>query len=111
MIKERSRYGKDNEDERRLQAGTMNDLEIDSELTAIVIDDKDTNTATASLESFCQAAPEVGLIDDWNGLLNITGLGHGDNSAILEIKNTVLLKDRAEHGLDDDTWAWAGDER
>jgi hypothetical protein len=30
---------------------------------------------------------------------------------ILEIENTVLLEDRAEHGLDDDTWGWVGDER
>ena len=31
-------------------------------------------------------------------------------SAILEIKNTVLLEDRTKHGLDDDAWAWVGDE-
>ena len=29
----------------------------------------------------------------------------------MEIENTVLLEDGAEHGLDDDTWAWVGDER
>jgi hypothetical protein len=29
----------------------------------------------------------------------------------LEIKDSVLLEDWAEHGLDDDTWAWVGDER
>jgi hypothetical protein len=30
--------------------------------------------------------------------------------AVLEIKDTVLLEDWAEHGLDDDAWAWVGDE-
>jgi hypothetical protein len=29
----------------------------------------------------------------------------------LEIKDTVLLEDRAKHGLDDNTWAWVRDER
>ena len=29
----------------------------------------------------------------------------------MEVKNTVLLEDRTEHGLDDNTWAWVGDER
>jgi hypothetical protein len=28
----------------------------------------------------------------------------------LEIKNTVLLEDGTQHSLDDDTWAWVGDE-
>lgn len=29
----------------------------------------------------------------------------------MEIENSVLLEDGAEHGLDDDRWAWVGDER
>ena len=37
------------------------------------------------------------------GLEELTG-------SILEIENAVLLEDRAEHGLDDNTWAWVGDE-
>lgn len=32
-------------------------------------------------------------------------------NAILEIEDAVLLEDRAEHGLDDNTWAGVGDER
>jgi len=51
------------------------------------------------------------LINDGNSLLDITSLGHGNNGTILDIKNSVLLEDRAEHGLDDDRWAWVGDER
>ena len=31
-------------------------------------------------------------------------------SAVLEIKNTVLLENWAKHSLDDDAWAWVGDE-
>jgi hypothetical protein len=30
--------------------------------------------------------------------------------AILKIKDPVLLEDRTQHGLDDDAWAWVGDE-
>lgn len=32
-------------------------------------------------------------------------------STVLEIKNAVLLENRAEHGLDNNTWAWVADER
>lgn len=28
----------------------------------------------------------------------------------MEIKNSVLSEDRAEHSLQDDTWAWVGDD-
>jgi hypothetical protein len=31
-------------------------------------------------------------------------------SAVLEIEDTVLLEDWTKHGLDDNTWAWVGDE-
>jgi hypothetical protein len=31
-------------------------------------------------------------------------------SAILEIEDTILLEDRTQHSLDDNTWAWVGDE-
>ena len=31
-------------------------------------------------------------------------------NTILEVKDSVLLEDGAEHGLDDNTWAWVGDE-
>lgn len=89
----------------------MNDLHVNTKLTACIGDDKDTDGATASLEGFGQAVPKVGLINDRDSLLDITSLGHGNNSSILQIKNSVLLEDRAEHGLDDDRRAWIGDER
>jgi hypothetical protein len=88
----------------------VEDLHVDSELTAMVTDDKDANATTTTLEGFRQAAPEVGLIDDGNSLLNITSLSHSNNSAVLEIKDTVLLEDWTKHGLDDNAWAWVGDE-
>ena len=39
------------------------------------------------------------------------GKGRGHTSAILEVEDTVLLEDRAEHGLDDDARAGVRDER
>jgi len=88
----------------------MDDLEVNSKLTAIVIDDQNSDAATTCLEGFRKARPEVGLINDRKVLLDITSLGHGNDSAILKIKNTVLLEDRSQHGLDDDGRAGVGDE-
>lgn len=89
----------------------MDDLHVDGHLAAIVGNDKDANAATARLESLLEAAPERALVDDGQVLLDVTGLGHGDDTAILHVKDTVLLEDRAEHGLDDDAGGRVGDER
>jgi len=51
------------------------------------------------------------LINDWDGLLDVAGLGHSNNRAILDIEDTILLEDRAKHSLDNNTWAWVRDER
>jgi len=89
----------------------MNDFQVDGELATVVVDDEDADAATAGIEGFREAGPKVGLVDDGDGLLDIAGLGHCNDSAILKIKNTVLLEDWAKHGLNDNTWAWVGDER
>lgn len=81
----------------------MDDLEVDSKFMTVIIDDKNTNAATAVVEGFGQAFEEVALVKDAKALLDIAGFGHGDNTAIVtDVKNTVLLEDRAEHVLDDD---------
>jgi hypothetical protein len=54
----------------------MEDLQVNGKLTAMVIDDENANAATARLESLGQAGPKIRLINDGNGLLDITGLGH-----------------------------------
>lgn len=39
-------------------------------------------------------------------MLDVPSLGHGDDTAIItDIKNTVLLKDRAKHVVDNDRWS------
>jgi len=89
----------------------VDNFHVDGKLTAMITDHQDTDTTTASVEGLVETGPEVGLIDDGEGLLDITSLGHSDNSAILEIKNTVLLEDWAQHSLDNHTWGWVGNER
>jgi hypothetical protein len=80
----------------------MDDLHVDGELTTAVGDDEDTDGATARLESGLETRPEVALLNDGQVLLDVTGLGHGDDGTLLDVQDAVLLEDRAEHGLDDD---------
>lgn len=41
-------------------------------------------------------------------MLDITGLGHGDDGAVLDVEDTVLLKYGTEHGLNDNARAGVG---
>jgi hypothetical protein len=89
----------------------VNDLVVDNQLTSTVIDDKDTDGATARVEAVANAVEEAALVKDGDALLDITTLGHGNNTAVItNVKDTVLLEDRAEHVLDDNGWGWVGDE-
>jgi len=89
----------------------MDDFVVDSHLLTVIIDDKDADAATAVVERLCQAGEETTLVKDRKALLDITSLGHGNDGAILtDVKNTVLLEDRAEHVLDNDGWCRVGDE-
>lgn len=55
-----------------LQTGAVDDLHVDGELATVVVEDDDTDGATARVESLVQAGPKVGLVNDWEGLLDIT---------------------------------------
>ena len=89
----------------------MDDLHVDGQLTAVVVDDQDADGATAGLKGAQQAGPEVGLVNDGQALLDVTGLGHGDDVALLQVEDAVLLEDGAQHGLDDDARRGVRDER
>jgi hypothetical protein len=54
-----------------LQTGAVDDTHVDSQLAAVVVDDQDADGATTSLEGLGEAGPEVGLVDDWEGLLDV----------------------------------------
>lgn len=89
----------------------MNDLVVDSHLHTIVVDDKDANAATAIVKGLGQAVEKVALIENWEALLDIARLGHGNDAAILaDVENTVLLEDRTKHVLDNDGRGRVGNE-
>jgi len=81
----------------------MDDLVVNGHLQAIVVDDKDTDAATAIVEGVGKALGETALVKHRKTLLDIASLGHGDDAAILaDVEHAVLLEDRAKHVLDDD---------
>lgn len=88
----------------------MDDLEVDGELLAVVVEDKDADGATATLEGVAETAGKVGLVNDGQAVLDVAGLGHGNHEALLDVEDAVLLEDGAEHGLDDDAGGRVGDE-
>lgn len=89
----------------------MDNLDVDGELAALVREDEDANAAAASVEGTVDLLPEVGLVEDTETLLDLAGLGHAGEGTVRHVENTVLLEDRAEHGLDDNTGRGVGYER
>lgn len=84
-----------------LQAGTVDDLIINYQLAATIIDDESTNASATVTEGITDAVKQVTLVNNREALLDITGLGHGDDTAILtNIQNAVGLVDGTEHALD-----------
>lgn len=97
---------------KHLQPGAVNNLEVNSQLAALVVDDKDADGATTVVKGLGEAGEETGLVNDGDTLLDITTLSHGNDTAVLlDVENTVLLEDRAEHVLDNDRRSGGGDER
>jgi len=93
-----------------LKAGAVNNLHVNSHLAAVVSDDQHTDGAATGLERLLEAVPEGRLVNDGEVLLDVAGLGHGDDGAVLHVENTVLLEDGAEHGLDHDGGGGVGHE-
>lgn len=88
----------------------MDDLVVHGKLTASIIDDQYTNTATAVGEGLVESRPKSTLINDRKTLLHIASLGHGNNAAIIaNVKDAVLLENGTEHVLDDDRGGRIGD--
>ena len=88
----------------------MDDLHVNGELLAVVVEDEDTDAAAARLEGLGETGVQVGLVNHGQALLDVAGLGHAGDVAILEVEDAVLLEDRAEHGLDDNAGGRVGDE-
>jgi len=90
----------------------VDDLVVDDELTAVVVDDEDADGSTAVVKALRDTVEEVALVEDGQTSLDLTGLGHGsDGSVVVEVKNTVLLEDGTVHVLDNHGGGRVGDER
>jgi hypothetical protein len=89
----------------------VDDAHVNGHLAVVVGDDENTDAAAARLEGLLEAAPEAALVNDGQVLLDIASLGHGDDGAVMHVEDTVLLEDRADHGLNHDAGGRVGDER
>lgn len=89
----------------------MDDLEVNNELTATVVDDKGTDGATAVGEGLTNARGQTTLSDNGERLLDVTVLGHGGEGTVtVDVEDAVGLEDGAEHGLDNHGRRGVGDE-
>jgi hypothetical protein len=83
----------------------VDDLVVNDQLSATVVDDQRSHAASAVCKSCLDLAVEPTLIDDPQALLDIASLGHADNQAIrAHVKNAVLFVDRTDHALNVDAW-------
>lgn len=89
----------------------MDNLVVDGHLATFVRDDEDTDAATAVVEAVLEAVEQAALVEDRETLLDVAGLSHSNNGAVVaDVKHTVLLEDRAEHVLDNNRRARVADE-
>lgn len=89
----------------------MDDLVVDHQFAAAIVDDEGTDAATALGEGGADSAEEAALGHDGKALLDVAGLGHGDDSGVVvEVQDAVGLVYGAEHGLDDDRGGRVRDE-
>ena len=57
----------------------MDDLVVNDELTATVVDDESADTTSAIIERLADLVVQTTLVNNWKTLLDIAGLSHADN--------------------------------
>lgn len=68
----------------------------------MVRDNQNANRSGAMAKGLLQLRPEIALINNLEALLDLPGLGHGNELAIVtNVNQTVLLEDRAKKGVKD----------
>jgi len=88
----------------------MGNLVVDSELLSVVGDDENADGSGTTSESLLELREEVSLVNDLETLLDLSGLGHGNELTIVtDVDETVLLEDWAEEGVENDRWRWVRD--
>lgn len=89
----------------------MDDLVVNDELSATVVDDESAHAATAVIEGTADLGVETTLVNNGQALLDIAGFSHADDGTIIsEIEDSVLLENGSKHALDDDRWFWVAAE-
>lgn len=88
----------------------MDDLVVNNELTATVVNNQSADGATALEEGVLDALVKVALRNHGDTALDVARLSESDNGTLLNVKDAVCLVDRAEHGLDHHRGLRVGDE-
>lgn len=89
----------------------MDDLVVDGKFLALITDDENTDAAATIVKGVGETLEQAALVNDWETLLDIASLGHGNDTAVItDVEDTILLEDWAEHVLNNNGWGGAGDE-
>ena len=81
----------------------MDNLVVNYQLAATIIDDQCPNTSSAICKSCLDLAIKTTLVNNPQTLLDITSLGHADDQTITaHVENAILLVDWAKHALNID---------
>lgn len=78
----------------------MDNLVVHNELVPAVVDNQSTDAAAALVVGIADALEQAALVEDRQTLLDIAGLRHGDDAAILtHVNDTVRQEHGPTHGL------------
>lgn len=89
----------------------MDNLVINHELPAAIVDDQGADTATTITESTIDLGEEAALVDDGQALLDIAAVGHADQTSVLtDVEDAVVLVHRTQHALNHNGVARVADE-
>lgn len=93
-----------------LQVRATKHLHVHHELIATIVNDEDTNRSTTLVESSVQLLEKAALVNNRQVLLNVATIGDGNNAALGDVQDAVLLENRAKHVLDVYVGAWVAQE-
>jgi hypothetical protein len=89
----------------------VDNLIVNSKLATLITNDKNTHAAATIVERVSEAVKQAALVKNRKTLLDITSLGHGNNTTIItDVQDAVLLEDRSDHVLDHNRRAGVADE-
>jgi len=88
----------------------MHELVIDGQFLSMIRDDQNTDRSASLAKGFPELIVEVALINNFETLLDLTRLGHGNELAIItDVNEAVLLEDGSEERVENNGWRWMRD--